>query len=60
MAWEPDEFSVRSIPFPRAAIPPIVNRLAGRDDGRMLFSVPSTIAEIRIETDKAIFYRLVR
>ena len=60
LAWEPDEFSVRSIPFPRAAIPPIVNRLAGRDDGRMLFSVPSTIAEIRIETDKAIFYRLVR
>ncbi len=60
LAWEPDEFSVRSIPFPRAAIPPIVERLAGRDDGRMLFGVPSTIAEIRIEPDKVIFYRRVR
>jgi|GEM_PF-666812 len=60
LAWEPDEFSVRSIPFPRAAILPIVNRLAGRDDGRMLFGVPSTIAEIRIEAGKVIFYRRVR
>ena len=60
LAWEPDEFSVRSIPFLRAAIPPIVNRLAGGDDGRMLFGVPSTIAEIRIEPEKMIFYRRVR
>jgi hypothetical protein len=60
LAWEPDEFSVRSIPFPRAAIPPIVNRLVGGDDGRMLFGVPSTIAEIRIEPDRMIFYRRVR
>ncbi len=60
LAWEPDEFSVRSVPFPRAAIPPIVKRLAGRDDGRMLFGVPATIAEIRIEPDKVIFYRRVR
>ena len=60
LAWEPDEFSVRSIPFPRAAIVPIVNRLTGGDDGLMLFGVPSTIAEIRIEPSKATFYRRVQ
>ncbi len=60
LAWEPDEFSVRSIPFPRAAILPIVKRLAGRDDGQMLFGVPSTVAEIRIEPGKVTFYRRVR
>jgi hypothetical protein len=49
LAWEPNEFSVRSIPLPRAAIPPIVNRLTGGDTGQMLFGVPSTIAEIRVQ-----------
>jgi len=60
LAWEPNEFSVRSIPFPRAAIPPIVNRLTGGDTGQMLFGVPSTIAEIRIQPNKLTFYRRVQ
>lgn len=60
LAWEPTEFSVRAIPFPRAAIPAIVNRLTGNDDGLMLFGVPSTIAEVRIESNQAIFFRRVQ
>jgi hypothetical protein len=60
LAWEPNEFSVRSIPFPRAAIPAIVNRLTGGDTGQMLFGVPSTIAEIRIEPNKMTFFRRVQ
>ncbi len=60
LAWEPTEFSVRGIPFPGPMIPPIVNRLTGGDDGLMLFGVPSTIAEIRIEPSKATFFRRVQ
>jgi hypothetical protein len=60
LAWEPNEFVVRSIPFPRAAIPSIVNRLTGGDSGQMLFGVPSTIAQIRIEPNKMTFYRRVQ
>ncbi len=60
LAWEPMEFSVRDVPFPGPLIPPIVNRITGGDDGLMLFGVPSTIAEIRIEHNKVTFFRRVQ
>ncbi len=60
LAWEPTEFSVRDVPFPGPMIPPIVNRITGGDDGLMLFGVPSTIAEIRIEPNKVTFFRRVQ
>ena len=41
-------------------IPSIVNRITGGDDGLMLFGVPSTIAEIRIEPNKVTFFRRVQ
>ncbi len=57
MAWEPLEFSVRSLPFPGVAIPPIVNRLTGGDTGLILLVVPTTVADIRISPGKATLYR---
>ncbi len=60
LAWEPTEISVRDVPFPGPMIPPIVNRITGGDDGLMLFGVPSTIAEIRIEPNKVTFFRRVQ
>ena len=57
MAWEPLEFSVRSLPFPRVAIPPIVNRLTGGDNGLILLAVPATVAEIRISPGQATMYK---
>ena len=57
LAWEPQEFSVRSIPFPRVAIPPIVNRLTGGDDGLILLGIPATVSDIRIAPGRATFFR---
>ncbi len=60
LAWKPDEFSVRSIPFPGPMIPPIVNRLTGGRDGSMLFGIPATIREVRIESNRMTFFRRVQ
>jgi hypothetical protein len=60
LAWKPDDFSVRSIPFPGPMIPPIVNRLTGGRDGNMLFGIPATIRDVRIEPHRVTFYRRVQ
>jgi hypothetical protein len=60
LAWQPDQFSVRSIPFPGPMIPSIVNRLTGGRDGNMLFGIPATIREARIEAHGVTFYRRVQ
>ena len=57
LAWEPLEFSVRSIPVPRVAIPPIVNRLTGGDNGLILLGVPAGVTDVRIVPGRATFYR---
>jgi hypothetical protein len=56
-AWQPDSFAVRSFPFPRSAVPLIVNRLTGRPDGLVPIPVPATVGDLRIRPDGVTFYR---
>ncbi len=58
--WRPDEFVVRSLSVPQAALPRLVNRLTGDDDGAFHIAVPSTVGDIRIRPDGVTLYRWVR
>lgn len=55
--WEPDQMSIRTFPFPRAAIIPIVNSLTGGSDGSIPLPVPPTIGAIEIELNGITFFR---
>lgn len=57
VAWEPDSFVVRSFPFPRSAVPVLVNQLTGRPDGIVPIPVPPAIGDLRIRPDGVTFYR---
>lgn len=57
VAWEPDSFVVRSFPFPRSAVPVLVNKLTGRPDGIVPIPVPTTVGDLRIRPDGVTFYR---
>jgi len=57
VAWEPDSFVVRAFPFPRSAVPPLVNRLTGRPDGIVPIPVPPTVGDLRIRPGGVTFYR---
>jgi hypothetical protein len=57
IAWVPDQFSIRSIPFPQAAIRPIVNSLTGRRDGAFFMGAPPTIGSLLIRPASVTFYR---
>lgn len=57
VAWEPDEMSVRSLPFPPAAIRPIVNSLTGGTSGTILLAAPTTVGDVRIRPGGITFYR---
>lgn len=57
VAWEPDELSVRSLPFPPAAIRPIVNALTGGTNGTILLAAPTTVGDLRIRPSGITFYR---
>lgn len=59
VAWEPDSLMLRAFPFPRAAIPLLVNRLTGGNDGTLLIAVPPTVGDLRIRPSGATFYRRV-
>ncbi len=59
LAWQVDEFSVRSFPFPRVAIGRLINRLSGGSDGVLLVSVPPTVGDVRVRSDGVTFYRRV-
>ncbi|GIW51466.1 MAG: hypothetical protein KatS3mg081_0821 [Gemmatimonadales bacterium] len=59
VAWEPDSFVVRAFPFPRPAIPALVNRLTGGSDGEVLISVPRTVGDLKIRPEGVTFYRRV-
>lgn len=59
VAWEPDSFVVRAFPFPRAAIPALVNRLTGGSGGEVLISVPRTVGDLKIRPEGVTFYRRV-
>jgi hypothetical protein len=60
IAWEPDEFSVRNLPFPRAAIPTLVKSLTGGSGGAILLAVPPTVGDVRIRPEGVTFYRRVQ
>ena len=57
VAWEPDSFVVRSFPFPRSAVPILVNQLTGRPDGIVPIPVPPTVGDLRIRPGGVTFYR---
>ena len=57
VAWTIDEFVIASVPFPRAAIPLLVDQLTGGSDGIIFIAVPPTVGDIRISSDGVTFYR---
>ncbi len=57
VAWEPDSFVVRSFPFPRSAVPVLVNKLTRRPDGIVPIPVPPTVGDLRVRPDGVTFYR---
>lgn len=59
VAWRPDAFTIRQFPFPAAAVPRLVNRMTGRDDGAFPIAVPPTVGDLRIRTDGVTFYRRI-
>jgi hypothetical protein len=60
LLWRPDEFVVRSLSVPPAAVPRLVDRLTGGDDGAFHIEVPSTVGDVRIRPDGVTLYRWVR
>lgn len=59
VAWKPDSLVVRAFPFPRAAIPALVDRLTGGRDGELLLPVPATVGDLKIRPEGVTFYRRV-
>lgn len=59
VAWEPDSVMVRAFPFPRTAIPVLINQLTGGNDGTLQIGVPPTVGDLRIRPDGVTFYRRV-
>ncbi len=59
VAWECDEFVIRSFPFPPSAIPRLVNYMTGQDAGVFLFEIPETVGEVRVHADGITLYRRV-
>jgi len=59
LAWAVDEFVVREFAFPNAAIPTLVNRLAGDTTGTFEIPVPETVDDVRVRADGIVFYRRV-
>ena len=57
IAWKIDEFVVASFPFPRPAIPLLVDRLTGGSDGVILLAVPATVGDVQIRPNGVTFYR---
>lgn len=57
LAWQLDEFVIRSFPFPPSAIPRLVDKLTGRTDGAFLLRIPDTIGDVRVRRTGVTFYR---
>jgi hypothetical protein len=60
IAWEPDEFTVRNLPFPKATIPALVKSLTGGSGGAILLVVPATVGDVRIRPEGVTFYRRIQ
>jgi hypothetical protein len=59
MAWTPDEFVVRSLPFPEAAISSLVNSLTRGADGAIRFAIPSSVGDVAVRPEGVTFYKRV-
>ena len=59
MEWQVDQFSVHSFPFPKVAIPRLIDRLSGKSEGVLLVSVPAMVGDIRVRVEGVTFYRRV-
>lgn len=59
VAWRPDAFTIRQFPFPAAAVPRLMNRMTGREDGALPIEVPPTVGDLRIRADGVTFYRRI-
>jgi hypothetical protein len=57
IVWRPDEFQVRSFPFPASLVPKVVNALTGGRDGAVPIAVPTTVDALEIHGDGVVFYR---
>lgn len=57
IAWAPDSFAVRNYMLPQSAIPVLVRRLTGGNDGSIPIAVPPTVSRIRIEPGAVTFSR---
>ncbi len=57
LAWGVDQFSVRGFPFPRVAIPRLLDRLSAGSEGMLPVSIPATVRDVRIRDDGLTFYR---
>jgi len=57
IAWTPDLFTVRAVPFPASSVPRLVNKITGRRDGAIPIAVPPAVADVRIRPDGVTFYR---
>ncbi|MFQ5703940.1 MAG: hypothetical protein ACE5HT_07955 [Gemmatimonadales bacterium] len=58
--WKIDAFVVRSFPFPRAAVPLLVNHLTGSSDGVIVITVPPSVRRLGIRPDGITFSRRAR
>lgn len=59
LAWRVTQFTILRFPFPGSAIPALVNRLSGRDDGTFPIAVPEPVADVRVRPDGVTLYRRV-
>lgn len=57
VSWTPDEVSIMAFPFPRSAIPRLVDYLTGGTDGALLLPVPRTVGDVQVGPGGVTFYR---
>ena len=57
VTWQPDSVVIRSFAFPQAAIPRLVSRLTGSQDGTIPIAVPPSVRQIFITPTGVTFSR---
>lgn len=60
VGWRPDEFVLGTFPLPAVAVPHLVDRVTGGNDGAFHISVPATVGDVRVRPDGVTFYRWVK
>jgi hypothetical protein len=57
LVWSVDQFAVHSIPFPRPAIPGLIDRLTGGSGRTLSIAVPPTVGDVRVRVGGLTLYR---